>query len=72
VPSPWLLYATGYVRESKKIQRRRAMRRRVMVFRVTGRVAQDPLGTPMGSRGGGGRVRANVGENLLTVPLGVE
>ncbi len=43
-----------------------------MAFRVAGRVGQEPLGVPMGSRPGGGRLRENVGENLLTVPLGVE
>ena len=72
VPSLWLLYAMGYVRESKKIQPRGAMRRRVMAFRVAGRVGQELRGCRWVRGLGGGRLQDNVGENLLTVPLGVE
>lgn len=72
VPSLSLLYAMGYVRESKEIQLRRTMRRQVMAFRVADRVGQEPIGVPIGSRPEGDRLRENVGENLLTVPLGVE
>lgn len=48
------------------------MRRQVMAFRLADRVGQEPIAVPIGSRPEGDRLRENVGENLLTVPLGVE